>query len=205
MEFFEVIRRQRMTRRFKARCVAPDVLRTVLAAGQKAPSAGFAQGSAMLVLVDEKRDLFWRLVDPLGRRPPEARAPVIILPLANKSAYLRRYAEPDKAGTGLSREENWPAPYWIIDCAFASMAILLAATAAGLGCWFFGIFTGKDELLAQLEVPGDYEPIGAIAIGYPASNNVRSRSIRRGRKPFEEFAIFPAGTRGQVLSGASSG
>ena len=194
MDFSEVLRRQRMTRRFAQRPIPPEVLRRVLAAGQKAPSAGFTQGTAMRVLVNDERDLFWRLVDPRGRRPAEARAPTIVLPLASKAAYLARYGEPDKAGTGLSCEENWAAPYWLIDCAFASMAIMLAATDAGLGCWFFGLFTGKDELLRALGVSGDQEPIGAIAIGYPASQDVRSPSLRRGRKPFDEFVIFTPGS-----------
>lgn len=191
MEFCEVIRRQHMTRRFVQRPVPPKLLRQILTAGQKAPSAGFTQGSVMAVLEGGNRDLFWRLADPRGRKPAESRAPVVILPLASKEAYLRRYGERDKMATGLSREDEWPAPYWTVDCAFAAMTIMLAATAAGLGCWFFGIFTGTEELLRQLALPQEYEPIGAICIGYPAAEDVRSPSLRRGRKPLDEFAIRP--------------
>jgi nitroreductase len=103
--------------------------------------------------------------------------------LADKQAYLDRYAEPDKAGLGLDVEEGWPVPYWEIDTAFAVMAMLLAATDEGLGSLFFGIFRGEPELLQHLGVPPGLRPIGAIALGYPAALDHRSPSLARGRRP----------------------
>ncbi|MGH9194437.1 MAG: nitroreductase family protein [Acidimicrobiia bacterium] len=189
MRFEEVIRKQRMTRRFDPRPIPPKKLRELLAKAQKAPSAGYTQGVAMLVLEGEGVDLFWKTTAPEYVQAVEDKPPVIILPLASKQAYLDRYSEPDKAGTGMHKEEAWPAPYWTIDCAFASMVILLAATAEGLGCWFFGIFRSEDELLSQLEVPSEFKPIGAIALGYPALDS-KSPSLKRGRKPFDDFVHF---------------
>ena len=66
-------------------------------------------------------------------------APLLIVCLSNKSAYLDRYAEPDKGWTDRS-EAHWPAPYWDIDTGMAAMLILLTAVDAGLGALFFGIF-----------------------------------------------------------------
>jgi nitroreductase len=187
MEFDQVIRKQRMTRRFESRPVPRDLLDSILASGQKAPTAGYSQGVAMMVLEGDDTEIFWKFADPESRHPPESKAPVMVIPLASKKAYLERYSQPDKAGTGMHVEEGWPVPYWQVDCAFASMTILLAATSAGLGCWFFGIFTGKDELLAELNVPEEWEPIGVMAIGYPAKKDIRSPSLKRGRKPFDDF------------------
>lgn len=187
MEFEQVVRKQRMTRRFESRSVPRELLDSILASAQKAPTAGYSQGVAMMVLEGDDTKLFWKFTDPETRHPPESKAPVIVIPLSSKRAYLDRYSQSDKAGTGMHAEEKWPVPYWLIDCAFASMTILLAATAAGLGCWFFGIFTGKKELLAELNTPEEWEPIGVIALGYPAKKDVRSPSLKRGRKPFDEF------------------
>lgn len=190
MDFSEVIRRQRMTRRFEQRPIDRALLDSILVAAQKAPSAGYAQGTSLVVLEGEQTTMFWRCVDPLDRRPAGARAPVIVIPGYNKQAYLDRYAEPDKVATGLGAEDKWPVPYWLVDAAFASMTVMLAATAAGLGCWFFGIFTGREQLLESLGLT-HFEPIGAIALGYPAARQVRSPSLLRGRKPFSDFVVRP--------------
>jgi nitroreductase len=190
MDFSEVIRRQRMTRRFEQRPIEPTLLNSILVCGQKAPSAGFTQGVSLALLENGRTDIFWRWVDPAGGHSAETRPPVIVLPGYNKQAYLNRYAEPDKVGTGLSVEDKWPVPYWLVDASFAAMTVMLAATAAGLGCWFFGIFTGKHELLEELALD-EFEPIGAIGLGYPAGQQRRSPSLRRGRKPFDDFVIRP--------------
>lgn len=187
MEFDQVVRKQMMTRRFVYRPVQREVIDRILASGQKAPSAGYSQGVAMMVLEGADSDVFWKLTDPGGRYPADSKAWAIVIPLMHKKAYLDRYSLPDKAGTGMHVEEGWPVPYWMVDTSFASMTIMLAATAEGLGCWFFGIWEGKDELMAALGVPPEFEPIGVIALGHPAKKHVRSPSLKRGRKPFEDF------------------
>lgn len=186
MQFDQVIRRQRMIRRFDGRSVPADLLDAILAKAQKAPSAGYAQGVAMLVLEGEDVDVFYNTTAPGFARNSAGKPPVVVLPLASKKAYLDRYSEPDKAGTRMDREEGWPVPYWLIDCAFASMIVLLAATAEGLAGWFFGIFRNERELMNELGVPEEFKPIGAIALGYPASH-ARSPSLKRGRKSFDDF------------------
>jgi nitroreductase len=190
VDFNEVIQRQKMTRRFDQRPVDQDLLNSILISGQKAPTAGNSQGVSLVVLEDERSEVFWRCVDPFERRAAQSRARVIVIPGYDKQAYLDRYSEPDKAPTGLCEEDKWPVPFWLVDAAFAAMTVMLAATASGLGCWFFGIFTGQDRLLEELGLE-NFEPIGAIALGYPAARQVKSPSLRRGRKPFEGFVIRP--------------
>lgn len=187
MEFEHVVRKQRMTRRFEDRPVPREVIDRILASGQKAPTAGYSQGVAMMVLEGADTEIFWRITDPKGRYPDKSKAWAIVIPLMHKKAYLDRYSLPDKAGTGMHVEEGWPVPYWLVDTSFAAMTIMLAATAEGLGCWFYGIWEGKDELLAELGVPQEFEPIGVIALGYPSKKDVRSPSLKRGRKPFGDF------------------
>ena len=93
-------------------------------------------------------------------------APVVIVPLASKDAYLDRYAEPDKGWTDRS-EDRWPVPYWHVDTGMASLLILQTAVDEGLGACFFGIPGDYvDDLRAAFGIPADHTPIGAITVGH---------------------------------------
>ena len=188
LEFAEVVRRRHMVRRYAQRPVPRPLLDRVIDAGLRAPSAGYSQGWAFVVLEGPDQTApFWELTArsaeppaPGGRREGMRSAPVIVLPLAHREAYFERYAQPDKAGLGMDKAEGWPVPYWEIDTAFATMAMLLAATDAGLGALFFGIFQGEAALLRHLGVPGGYRPIGALCLGWPAEDDRPSPSVARG-------------------------
>ena len=187
LSFDEVIRRQRMVRPpYADRPVERDVVDRILAAARKAPSAGFSQGASFVVLHGADTERFTRHVWPRTPAEERRRLPVVVIPLEHEQAYLDRYSEPDKAATGLGEEAAWPVPYWTVDAAFASMLVLLAATAEGVGAWFFGIFTGERDLLDELGVPSSHRAIGAIALGYPTDAERRSPSLARGRRPFED-------------------
>ena len=72
MDFHDVVRRRRMVRNFDDRPVPADVLERVLVNATHAPSAGFAQGWAFVVLEGrEQTDTFWR---PTTRGAPARRA-----------------------------------------------------------------------------------------------------------------------------------
>jgi nitroreductase len=187
MEFREVVRRRRMVRRFDGRPPPRQLLDGVLESALQAPSAGFAQGVDLVVLEGaEQVDWFWRVTTdparwsaPLGRR---SGAPVVVLVLSGKQAYLDRYAEPDKAGLGLDTEAGWPVPYWDLDAAMAAMLLLLAAVDAGLGGWYFGVFHGERRLLNELGVPAGHRLVGAVALGHPAPDDRPTGSSRRRRR-----------------------
>ncbi|WP_027659963.1 nitroreductase family protein [Salinispora fenicalii] len=192
MEFVEVVRRRRMVRNYDPdRPVPPEVVDRVLAHAIRAPSAGFSQGWGFLVLeAAEDRDRFWAATTPGtgGRERWLAgmrRAPLIIVPHANRSAYLDRYAEPDKGWADRSTG-RWSMPYWYIDTGFAALLMLLTAVDEGLGACFFGIPPQRlEEYRAAFGVPLEYEPVGAVTIGYRAVDQ-RSSSLRRGRRPVDE-------------------
>jgi nitroreductase len=188
LSFADTIRRQRMVRPpFQDRAVPREVVEQLLRNAQKAPSAGFSQGFAFVVLEGAQTELFWKLTMP-AKPEQSTTTPVVIIPLENAQAYLERYRQPDKQATGLGEgEASWPVPYWTVDTAFASMILLLSATAAGLGAWFFGIFNGEKELMAALGIPSEFKPIGAIALGYRAGDELRSPSLTRGRKALSDI------------------
>lgn len=193
-EFVDVVRRRRMTRAFDPRPVPRSLLVDLVDLGSRAPSAGKAQGWHLVVLEGEQTATFWDVTLPVMRRGSFKwqrllDAPVIALPFADPKAYTERYAEPDKAGTGLGAGvQAWPAPYWTIDASMSVMTMLLGAEDLGLGALFFGVFRGERRLRQVLGVPGGLELLGALAIGYPASTQEpKGRSASRKRRSASEI------------------
>jgi len=187
-----------MVRSFQLRPVPPEAVSEIMDNARRAPSAGFSQGSAFLVIEGEaEARAFWDLTYPIARRaewrwPGLFNAPVVIVCLSSREAYLDRYAEPDKGHTDRS-ESRWPVPYWDIDTGFAAMIILLSAVDLGLGALFFGLGgvgsgmrgeTDFSRLRDAYLIPDTYRPIGAIAVGYAASD-MPNPSLKRGRRPAE--------------------
>jgi nitroreductase len=192
MEFAEVVRRRHMVRDYDPdRPVPPDVRDRLLEHAARAPSAGFSQGWAFLVLESaEERDLFWAATTdddaPDGWLTRMRRAPLLIVPLSNKSAYLDRYAEPDKGWTDRD-ESRWPVPYWDVDAGMASLLMLLTAVDEGLGACFFGVPGGRVVGFCEaFGIPLEYRPVGCISVGYPGAEDRRSPSLRRGRRGLDE-------------------
>jgi nitroreductase len=190
VELGEVVRRRRMVRRFDPRPLPGEVLDRILHSATRAPSAGFSQGLDLLVLEGpEAVGGFWRATaNPAFAKPySSAEPPVIVLVLADKQAYLDRYAAPDKAGLGMDVEEGWPVPYWDMDAAMGVMLMLLTAVDEGVGAWWFGVFHGAEALLRDLGVPPGRRLVGAVALGFPAADDRPSGSPRtRPRRPVDE-------------------
>ena len=191
MEFQEVVRRRRMVRNYDpSRPVPTDVVDRLLANALRAPSAGFSQGWGFLVLSEpSERSRYWEATSDLSDLDPWLRdmqnAPLLIVPLSHKQAYLDRYAESDKGWTDKA-EDRWPVPYWDIDAGFASLLMLLTAVDEGLGACFFGVPPDRmDSFRSAFGVPAEFTPIGTVSVGYPAPDR-RSPSLRRGHRPVED-------------------
>ena len=192
MEFQDVVRKRKMVRSFEDRPVPRDVIERILANAQRAPSAGFSQGWAFLVLDGkDETERYWNTTMAAERRttfgwPAMFNAPLMIVCLSNKTQYIERYAMPDKGWVDRS-EAHWPAPYWDIDTGMAAMLILLTAVDAGLGALFFGIPPEKLATFhATFGVPAELHPIGTVAIGYPKPVDQPSASLKRGHRPEAE-------------------
>ena len=173
-----------MVRSYDAsRPVPAELVDRIVGNAVRAPSAGFSQGWAFLVLdtpadVARFRDAVRPDQHPEDWLAANVDAPLLIIPHSNKDAYLDRYAQPDKGFTDRS-DAWWPAPYWDIDTGFASLLMLLTAVDAGLGACFFGIPVERiDAYRAAFGVPAQFTPIGAISIGY-SNEPARDLSSRR--------------------------
>lgn len=183
-----------MVRNYGPEPVDGAVVHRILTHALHAPSAGFTQGWAFLLL-DTPADVarFWEACTP-----PEAAAepdswlrgmrtaPVVVVPLSHKAAYVGRYSEADKARDRV--EARWPVPYWHMDTAMASLLMLLTAVDEGLGACFFGIPASRTEVFREaFGVPEDHMPIGAVTLGHRTDDpGPRGSSARRPRRPVGE-------------------
>ena len=191
MEFQEVVRRRRMVRNYDAdRPVPPEIRERILANALRAPSAGFSQGWAFLVLESPaERSRYWEATVTSSEPDPwltdMQRAPLLIVALSHRQAYLDRYAAADKGWTDKD-EARWPVPYWHIDTGFAALLMLLTVVDEGLGACFFGVPPEViPDFRAAFGVPAEYMPIGTVSVGYRAPDR-RSPSLRRGHRPVED-------------------
>ena len=184
-----------MVRNYAERPVERDVVDRCLRNATRAPSAGFSQGWAFLVL-DTPSDVrrWWEVTtDPDDLAAPDdwltgmMRAPVVVVPCSSRTAYLSRYAQPDKGWTDRD-EARWPMPFWHMDAAMASLLILQTAVDEGLGACFFGIPPDKvPAARAEFAIPDAFDPVGTITLGHPATTpGAKGSPSRRRRKELDE-------------------
>lgn len=212
MEFEDVVRTRRMVRRYTSEVVDPTSVERMLRHAVCAPNAGFTQGWAFLVL-DTPDDVarFWAVTSPGAGAPSSwlrgmRSAPVVIVVLTSKDAYLDRYAEGDKGWDDRS-EGRWSAPYWHVDAGMAALLILQTAVDEGLGACFFGVPPTRIEAFRQeFGVPAAYSPTGAITVGHaatapPTVATLRGSVARRARKPLGDV-VHRGRWSGEPRSGA---
>src|SRR5689334_13026612 len=102
MELREVLRRRRMVRSYLPDPIDPEAVERVIHAGRRAPSAGYSQGQAFVVVTDAdtRRRIAEALDEPAytaaGGTPWISTAPVHIVPVVRESLYHERYQKPDK-------------------------------------------------------------------------------------------------------------
>jgi nitroreductase len=190
VEFSDVLRRRRMVRHFEDRPVDAEVIERVVQAGLRAPSAGFSQGFAVLLLTEpDDRARFWAATEteqetaswPPATRAGVMRAPAIAVTLSCKRAYLDRYALPDKGWTDRD-EARWPVPYWHVDTGMVALLMLLQAVDEGLGALFIGMAPSViPRFRAEFGVPDDHDVVGVVCFGHEAADAPR-RDLRARRR-----------------------
>jgi nitroreductase len=192
MEFQEVVRKRRMVRHFKNIDVPKEKIDIILQLAQHAPSAGFSQGVAYVVVMDKYTKK--KLAELQGEEEYTragfhrwiSEAPVAMVACVSEKIYHDRYREPDKLKDG--KEIKWPTPYWFFDVGVSCMIVMLAAVDLGLASAFSGV-TRVREVKELLSIPEHFHPVGVISIGY-GDRDVKSPSLKRGRKPWSEFVHY---------------
>ncbi|MFF3065394.1 nitroreductase family protein [Oerskovia sp. NPDC057915] len=217
MEFQDVVRRRRMVRRFTDGPVPPQAVERMLRNAVRAPNAGFTQGWAFVVLdTPDGVARFWSATSPRAGVGAEGEArenrwltgmrtaPVIVVVLTSREAYLRRYAEDDKARAAAQAagegDSPWDVPYWHVDAGMASLLMLQTAVDEGLGACFFGVPPGQVGALREaFGVPDEFLVTGVVAVGHAADLAPREGArgpagaapsggspTRRPRRPLED-------------------
>lgn len=181
-----------MVRAFTDDPVDPSVLDGLCDLARRAPSAGNSQGLDLVVLVGpEQVGAYWDVTLPEPRRasfrwPGLVEAPALILVVTDPGAYVERYAEDDKAATGLGAgADSWPVPYWWVDAGAAVEHLLLGAVEVGLGACLFGLFDHEPAVAERFAIPRDRRIVAAIAVGHPAPDEP-GRSVGRPRRALDD-------------------
>ena len=168
MDFWDCIKNRRSVRAYDPARPVPQTLTTqLLEAAIRAPSAGNAQPWHFMVI----RNSVFReaLAAAAFKQGFLAQAPVVIVVCADErraeAAYGRRGVE----------------LYMLQDTAAATMHILLAAAALGLGACWVGAFR-EDVVREALDLATHLRPVAMIPVGHPAEE-VCPAPLRR---PLEE-------------------
>ena len=183
MRFDEVVRKRRMVRNFRRKQIPAETIAKILNLALRAPSAGYTQGWAYVVVTDQKiRRKIGELqgeFDYYARRRHKfiSEAPVLIVACISEQLYHDRYREPDKLKNG-GQEIEWTVPFWYFDIGGACTIIFLATVNEGLAAAFTGVFR-QQQMKELLGIPNNFLPVGVVSIGYP-KKDVKSSSLRRG-------------------------
>lgn len=176
----ELIGKRWSPRSFLDRAVEPGKLRILFEAARWAPSCFNEQPWRFLVARREDPDQFQRLLGCLtpGNQVWAASAGALVLSVA--------------AGTfGRNGQPNRHAFH---DVGLATAQLVLQATAEGLSVHQMGGFD-RDRARQVFEIPKDFDPVAAIAIGYRGepdrlSDELKEREVApRVRRPQEEFVF----------------
>lgn len=153
---FETIRSRTSIRKFdSSRSVSDADVEKILRAAMCAPSAMNRQPWEFVVVRNKS------LLAELGHRLPNSRVG------NGAQAAIVVCGSTDNGLLGRGKE------YWIHDCSAASMNILLAAKALGLGAVWTGVYPGEERIAAVrdiVKIPAGYLPLNVIPLGYPAEN-----------------------------------
>ena len=166
MEFYDVIKSRWSVRGYAAEPVGQEVLDRILAAVQRAPSAGNRQPVLFYVIRDEA--LRTSLKAAYGQ-DWFVSAPVVICACALPDQAWKR-------GDGKN--------YADVDVAIAMEHLVLAAAAEGLGtCWIAAF--KPDVVRAALALPPNMEPVALTPLGVPADEPKAT-----ARKAMEELVRY---------------
>ncbi|HLE38381.1 MAG TPA: nitroreductase family protein [Acidimicrobiia bacterium] len=182
MDLAEALRRRRMVRHYTGAPVAPDALDRIVAAGLSAPSAGWAQGIAIVVVTDPMRIAAIAAACGEAQRvergfdPWLSTAGAHLVICLEPAVYRTRYSAPDKDPGVLEA-----IPWWWVDGGTALMAMLLTAVAEGLAAGVQGGHRAA-PIRPLLGIPDDVVLLGIVTVGHPAPDR-RSSSLEAGPRP----------------------
>jgi nitroreductase len=149
METLDSIQNRRSIRKFTAKPIPEEVLKTLLRAAMQAPSAMDQQSWCFVVCTDK---------EALAALPQHH---THCHPVAAASAAVLVCHDSDR--------EKLPG-YWPQDLAACTQNLLLATHDLGLGAVWIGVYPNEENvqsLRKRFELPANIIPFSLIALGYP--------------------------------------
>jgi coenzyme F420-0:L-glutamate ligase / coenzyme F420-1:gamma-L-glutamate ligase len=177
----DVLTARRTVREFTGARVPPELVRRAIGAAITAPAPHHSQPWRFAVLESERartrllddmlaawkadltRDGFTaeQVARRLRRGDVLRRAPLIIVPCLVADAA---HAYPDERRNAAERT------MFVVAMGAAVENLLVALAVDGLGsCWVSSTLFCREVALAAIGLPEDWEPMGAIGVGYPAA------------------------------------
>src|ERR1700688_3011974 len=176
----ELLKNRWSPRAFSERPVEPQVLRSLFEAARWAPSSNNEQPWAYLVATKDDAESHAKTLSALVEFNASwaKDAPVLVLAVAGLKFH----------GNGTPNRNAF------YDTGAATALLTVEATHRGLAVHQMA---GFDPAKAKqvFEIPEDWEPIAAIAVGYPGDPNSLPQKLRdrevapRTRKPLTEFVM----------------
>lgn len=183
----ELIRGRWSPRAFSDKGVSPEVLRSLFEAARWAPSSNNEQPWAYLVASQEEKENFAKMVGVLVEFNANwaKNAPVLAISIAHLKT--QRDGKPNRVA--------------LHDVGSASAQLTLEANSRGLLVHQMAGFH-SEKAREVFGIPEDWEPVAAMAIGYPGDPESLPQPLRdrelapRTRKPLQEFVM--SGTWGHT-------
>lgn len=176
----DLIRQRWSPRAFSDKLVEPEVLRSLFEAARWAPSSNNEQPWVYIVATKDDPENFAKMLSALVEFNAgwAKSAPVLILAVARLAFH----------------NNGTPNRNAFYDTGAASVLLSLEATSRGL---FLHQMAGFDAEKSRqvFGIPAGYEPIAAMALGYPGDPQSLSQKLRdrelapRTRKPLSEFVM----------------
>jgi nitroreductase len=176
----DLIKRRWSPRAFSDRSVERDTLRSLLEAARWAPSSNNEQPWSFIVATKDDQAEFGRLLSCLveGNSLWAQHAPVLMVSIARMSF----------------EDDGKPNRHAFHDVGQAVANLTVQATALGLAVHQMAGFH-PDKVRELYGVPKEFEPVAAIALGYPGDpqslpDKLRTRELApRERKPLTGFVF----------------
>lgn len=173
---------RRSVRRFSSDPVEPALVEAAVAEALTAPAphhtrpvrfVWLADRGRRVALLDGMKDA-WRAhlagdgrpADEIERRVARGQilydAPEVVIPFVVANQATGAHSYPDAARTAAEHT------MFTVATGAAVQALLVALAVRGVGsCWIGSTIFAPDVVRSVLDLPHDWEPLGAIAIGYP--------------------------------------
>jgi nitroreductase len=162
MSLIDLILSRRSIRRYEAKKIPDEDLRSILEAGRQAPSAANRQPVKFVIVTESeiKKELSNGLFNRFIKD-----APIVVVACANVKAVL----------TG-----KWA----VVDASIAMQNMVIAAWTLGIGSCWIGDFK-EESVKTRLKISDKWKVVALLTLGYPAEQPKPAK-----KKSFEEMFSF---------------